>query len=133
MAALWCRASVMWARGCRYHLHEFDCAIAAMRRGLAALLPIGLLTALFDGYELERSVCGRPEIDIDLLQRVAHYRGCASTDRYGWPRALGPQRWIVRSQAREGLLGGTAVIFAGGSGRVHPVRACSAPPHQWAR
>ena len=88
----------------RYRVHEFDCAIAAMRRGLAALVPIGLLTALYDGNELERGVCGRPEIDIDLLQRVAHYRGCASTDRYARCAQAAPA-WTAGGITCGGIVG----------------------------
>ena len=40
--------------------------------GLGASLPTELL-ALFTATELEELVCGRPEIDVDLLRRVAVY------------------------------------------------------------
>ncbi|XP_026277054.2 E3 ubiquitin-protein ligase HERC2 [Frankliniella occidentalis] len=57
-----------------YRLHEFDQQVAAVREGLARVVPVPLL-ALFRGYELETMVCGSPDIPLALLKSVATYRG----------------------------------------------------------
>jgi hypothetical protein len=50
-------------------------SIAALRRGLAAVLPLALLGFLAPA-ELERQVTGERELDIALLRRQTRYR-CA--------------------------------------------------------
>ncbi|KAK3907967.1 E3 ubiquitin-protein ligase HERC2 [Frankliniella fusca] len=57
-----------------YRLHEFDQQVAAVREGLARVVPVPLLS-LFRGYELETMVCGSPDIPLALLKSVATYRG----------------------------------------------------------
>lgn len=50
-------------------LHEMDEQIFAVRRGLAALVPFPLLT--FQTAEnLERMVCGLPNISIPILKTI---------------------------------------------------------------
>ena len=61
-----------------YRLHEFDVQIASLRRGLATVLPVQQL-CLFTGEELETMVCGRPYIDIDLLESCTEYVARAFT------------------------------------------------------
>lgn len=58
-----------WSR-----LHEFDNQVAAVRAGLARVVPVPLLS-LFSGYELETMVCGSPDIPLELLKSVAVYKG----------------------------------------------------------
>ena len=55
-------------------LHEFDRAAAAVREGMASVVPVPLLS-LFAGYELEAMTCGSPEIPLHLLKSVATYKG----------------------------------------------------------
>lgn len=62
-----------------YRLHEFDEQVAAVRAGLAKVVPAALLS-LFTGYELETMVCGSPDIPLDLLKSVAVYKGVLPTD-----------------------------------------------------
>eukprot|EP00118_Oscarella_pearsei_P022139 m.252837 g.252837 ORF g.252837 m.252837 type:complete len:501 (+) comp40356_c1_seq2:12583-14085(+) len=57
-----------------YRLHEFDVQVAAVREGLAKVVPVPLL-ALFSGVELETMVCGNPEISVEKLKSVAAYKG----------------------------------------------------------
>ena len=57
-----------------FRLHEFDQQVAAVREGLARVVPVPLLS-LFRGYELETMVCGSPDIPLALLKAVATYRG----------------------------------------------------------
>ena len=64
-----------------YRLHEFDRQIAAIGRGLAALVPAHLFS-LFTWQELELMVCGRAEIDIKFLKQNTVYQGCAATDAH---------------------------------------------------
>ncbi|XP_023218340.1 E3 ubiquitin-protein ligase HERC2-like isoform X1 [Centruroides sculpturatus] len=60
-----------------YRLHEFDEQVAAVREGMAKVIPVPLLS-LFTGYELETMVCGSPDIPIQLLKAVATYKGIES-------------------------------------------------------
>uniref|UniRef100_A0A2K5I758 HECT domain-containing protein n=1 Tax=Colobus angolensis palliatus TaxID=336983 RepID=A0A2K5I758_COLAP len=57
-----------------YRLHEFDEQVAAVREGMARIVPVPLLS-LFTGYELETMVCGSPDIPLHLLKLVATYKG----------------------------------------------------------
>ncbi|XP_046386640.1 E3 ubiquitin-protein ligase HERC2 isoform X3 [Ischnura elegans] len=57
-----------------YRLHEFDEQVAAVREGMARVVPVPLLS-LFSGYELETMVCGSPDIPLSLLKSVATYKG----------------------------------------------------------
>jgi hypothetical protein len=45
-----------------------------MRRGLHEVVNLSYLT-LFQWYELERLVCGNPDIDIEALRKHTTYRG----------------------------------------------------------
>lgn len=56
-----------------YRLHEFDAAVAAVREGIARVVPVPLFS-LFTGYELETMVCGSPDIPVHLLRSVATYK-----------------------------------------------------------
>lgn len=58
----------------QFRLHEFDEQVAAMKRGLATIVPIRSLT-LFTASELEVLVAGRPEVDVELLKRHTKYSG----------------------------------------------------------
>ncbi|GAB6021505.1 E3 ubiquitin-protein ligase herc2 [Chamberlinius hualienensis] len=62
-----------------YRLHEFDEAVAAVREGMALVIPVPLL-GLFTGYELETMVCGSPDIPLGLLKSVATYKGVEAND-----------------------------------------------------
>lgn len=57
-----------------YRLHEFDKQVAAVREGMAKVIPVPLLS-LFSGYELETMVCGSQDIPLSLLKSVATYKG----------------------------------------------------------
>uniref|UniRef100_A0A673CTH4 E3 ubiquitin-protein ligase HERC2 n=1 Tax=Sphaeramia orbicularis TaxID=375764 RepID=A0A673CTH4_9TELE len=61
-----------------YRLHEFDEQVAAVREGMARVVPVPLLS-LFTGYELETMVCGSPDIPLHLLKSVATYKGVEPT------------------------------------------------------
>ncbi|XP_042876756.1 E3 ubiquitin-protein ligase HERC2-like isoform X6 [Penaeus japonicus] len=61
-----------------YRLHEFDAQIAAVRAGIARVVPVPLLS-LFTPYELETMVCGSPDIPLNLLKSVATYKGVEAT------------------------------------------------------
>jgi len=56
-----------------YRLNEFGIQIAAIKRGLASIVPVRLLP-LFTWQELEMMVCGKREIDIEYLKRNTRYR-----------------------------------------------------------
>ncbi len=61
----------------QFRLHEFDAAVAAVREGMAKVIPVPLLS-LFAGFELEAMVCGSPDIPLHLLKSVATYKGKGS-------------------------------------------------------
>ena len=53
---------------------------------MASIVPQKLLT-LFTWHELETAVCGRPEVDVELLREMSAYHGCRSDDvhvKYLW-------------------------------------------------
>ena len=47
--------------------------------GMSSVLPIELLSA-FTGEQLRDIMCGNPDIDVELLRRVAEYEGYEETD-----------------------------------------------------
>lgn len=55
-------------------LVESRAQVAAMRRGLAAMVPIDALS-LFTWEELELLVCGKPDIDVEVLKQHVRYEG----------------------------------------------------------
>ncbi len=59
-------------------LHEFDQQAAAVREGMAEVLPLPLL-ALFAPAEMEQLVAGHPCINLALLRTVAEYRPSSVT------------------------------------------------------
>jgi hypothetical protein len=65
----------------QYRLHEFDRQAAAVRSGLATIVPIDLLS-LFTWDQLEEMVCGKAEIDVELLKSVTEYSSCAPSDAH---------------------------------------------------
>ncbi|XP_025408544.1 probable E3 ubiquitin-protein ligase HERC1 isoform X2 [Sipha flava] len=57
----------------KQRFHEMDDQILAVRRGLAAIVPLPLLT--FQTAEnLERMICGLPNISIPVLKTIVRYR-----------------------------------------------------------
>lgn len=59
---------------------EFSVQCAAMRRGLATVVPVAMLS-LFTWQELERQVCGS-SFDMELLEQQTEYEGCNVNDTY---------------------------------------------------
>ncbi|CAH1796720.1 unnamed protein product [Owenia fusiformis] len=59
--AIYCRA------------HETDLQVAAIREGMACVIPVPLLSLLTARY-LEQLVCGIPEIQTHILKKVVRYR-----------------------------------------------------------
>jgi E3 ubiquitin-protein ligase HERC2 len=58
----------------QFKLHEYDRQIAEIRYGLSTIVPVQLLT-LFPCTEVERMVCGDPNLDVDLLRSMSTYDG----------------------------------------------------------
>ena len=58
----------------RFRLKELDRQLAAMRRGLGCVVPLGRLQ-LFSWPQAEELVAGKPDVDLDDLQRHTEYRG----------------------------------------------------------
>ncbi|ETO10269.1 hypothetical protein RFI_27108 [Reticulomyxa filosa] len=66
----------------RYRLNEFTTQVDAIRRGLATIVPIALLP-LFTWQELELMVCGKREIDLELLKANTVYKsGVKVTEKH---------------------------------------------------
>jgi hypothetical protein len=57
---------------CQARLRESSEQIAAMRRGLTAIIPTPLIR-MWTAAELELAVCGTPDIPVDELRRTARY------------------------------------------------------------
>jgi E3 ubiquitin-protein ligase HERC2 len=55
--------------------------VAAIRAGLASIVPTKLL-ALFTWEELEMMVCGKKNVDVELLKSVTEYSGCRAEDAH---------------------------------------------------
>ncbi|KDO33609.1 hypothetical protein SPRG_19236 [Saprolegnia parasitica CBS 223.65] len=62
-----------------YRLHEVDVQCNAMRRGLAALFPLRVLT-LLTWQEMEMLTCGSPKIDIAVWRQHTRYDGYTEHD-----------------------------------------------------
>eukprot|EP00658_Telonema_sp_P-2_P021694 TRINITY_DN18650_c0_g1_i1.p1 TRINITY_DN18650_c0_g1~~TRINITY_DN18650_c0_g1_i1.p1 ORF type:complete len:349 (+),score=105.86 TRINITY_DN18650_c0_g1_i1:128-1174(+) len=63
----------------RYRLQEATQQIAAIRRGMATVVPCGLLS-LFTHRELEMHIAGCPVMDLSLLRSCTTYSSGASED-----------------------------------------------------
>lgn len=57
---------------CEARLKENSEQIAAMRRGLTAIIPAPLIR-MWTAAEFERAVCGSPEIPVEEIRRTARY------------------------------------------------------------
>lgn len=57
----------------QYRLHEFDQQVAAVREGIAKVVPAPLLV-FYSGIELETMVCGSPHIPVDSLKAITSYK-----------------------------------------------------------
>ena len=60
------------AEALRLRLHEFDRQVAAVRQGMAAVVPISIIS-LLTPRELETMVCGEAVMDVELLKSVTEF------------------------------------------------------------
>ena len=60
-------------------LNESKLQAEAVKRGLIQIIPEGLIS-LLTWRELEIKVCGKPDIDLELLKMNTEYRGCSEKD-----------------------------------------------------
>lgn len=58
----------------RARLHEFDRAVATIRRGLDTVVPLHALALVTPGH-MDELVAGQPEIDVERLRRHTTYEG----------------------------------------------------------
>ena len=63
----------------QYRLQELRRQCALVRAGLATIVPIQVLD-LFTATELEVEVCGKPDIDLQLLRKHTSYSGYSASD-----------------------------------------------------
>ena len=69
-----------------YRFGEFSAQCAAIRRGLATVVPYAALS-LFTWAELESEVVGVKTVDVDYLEQNTEYDGCSNSDphvRFFW-------------------------------------------------
>eukprot|EP00475_Leptophrys_vorax_P044051 TRINITY_DN8686_c0_g1_i1.p1 TRINITY_DN8686_c0_g1~~TRINITY_DN8686_c0_g1_i1.p1 ORF type:complete len:636 (-),score=165.67 TRINITY_DN8686_c0_g1_i1:54-1961(-) len=64
-----------------FRVNEFKAQCDAMKRGLATVVPYPLLS-LFTWQELELQICGRPKMNLDLLEKMTMYDGCSRNDSH---------------------------------------------------
>ncbi|XP_061657060.1 probable E3 ubiquitin-protein ligase HERC1 isoform X5 [Syngnathoides biaculeatus] len=60
-------------RALQYRLHEMDSQVASVREGMSAIIPVPLLS-LLTAQQLEQLVCGLPEVSVEMLKKLVHYR-----------------------------------------------------------
>jgi hypothetical protein len=83
----------------QFRIHEFDRQLAAIRRGLATVIPLHTLQ-LFTWQQVEELVAGKPEIDLDYLKKHTEYRGYSPTSKvvtYFW-KTMETLTHVERSQ-----------------------------------
>jgi hypothetical protein len=68
----WDRRHEFQQVACRARLREATAQITAIRTGLTAIIPAPLIR-LWTAHELERAVCGSPDIPVDELRATARY------------------------------------------------------------
>nr|XP_014345328.1 PREDICTED: probable E3 ubiquitin-protein ligase HERC1 [Latimeria chalumnae] len=67
-----------------YRLHEMDQQVRAVREGMASIIPVPLLSLLTE-EQLERLVCGVPEVSVAMLKSIVRYRDAdESLPLIGW-------------------------------------------------
>ncbi|EDQ92018.1 uncharacterized protein MONBRDRAFT_55, partial [Monosiga brevicollis MX1] len=71
-------------RSLELRLHEFDRQVAAIRRGLARVVPLPVIS-LFSADQLESLVSGGQHFDLELLRWMTKYKNCeASSHHVSW-------------------------------------------------
>jgi len=83
----------------QFRIHEFDRQLAAIRRGLATVVPLHTLQ-LFTWQQVEELVAGKPEIDLEYLKKHTEYRGYSPTSpvvTYFW-KTMEALTQVERSQ-----------------------------------
>eukprot|EP00048_Salpingoeca_helianthica_P002631 m.58943 g.58943 ORF g.58943 m.58943 type:complete len:4152 (-) comp12215_c0_seq1:28-12483(-) len=119
-------------------LRELQCrdAVAAIRRGLGAVVPLDTL-AVMGWQDLELRACGLPEIDLAFLRQHTHYQvGLSETDqhiRFFWRVLEGLQpeelRMFVKFACNLERLPTTCTCKkTGGGAHVPPYPMTLAPP-----
>ncbi|CAM9143892.1 unnamed protein product [Scytosiphon promiscuus] len=59
----------------KQRLSECCRMVKHIRKGMSMVVPLSVL-GMFNWDEVETLVCGKPEVDVDLLEAVAEYSGC---------------------------------------------------------
>jgi len=63
-----------------YRLSEFKTQVEAIRKGMATVVPVQLLP-LFTWRQLELTVCGSHEVNVNLLRDNTKYKGYTTSDK----------------------------------------------------
>ncbi|CAN0181713.1 unnamed protein product [Pylaiella littoralis] len=59
----------------KQRLSECCAMVKHIRKGMAMVVPLAVL-GMFNWDEVETLVCGKPEVDVGLLEAIAEYSGC---------------------------------------------------------
>jgi len=54
-------------------MHAYDKQIKAIREGMAYIIPLNILEGSFTWQQLEQLVCGKPEMNVDLLKSQTEF------------------------------------------------------------
>merc|ERR1711916_69380 len=63
-------------------LTAYETQVDAIRSGLQEVVPVTLLAVLLTAPQLELLVCGKPQVDLELLRSQTEYSGCSETDEH---------------------------------------------------
>lgn len=99
----------------QYRLHEFDPQLAAVRKGLASIVPQRLLS-VFTWREVEVMVCGENEIDVALLRSMTNYNNCDEDDahvKFFWQVCVWKQRVCRGELVAPSALGLKGLVWLG--------------------
>jgi len=64
----------------KYRLNEFSVQCEAIRRGMATVVPMALVS-LMPWSQLEQRIAGS-SVDVDMLKKHTNYRGCSESDEH---------------------------------------------------
>ena len=108
----------------RAHMRKYDVQIRAMRRGLLQYLPAALLP-IWNGFDLELTVAGEPEVDVDKLKAEASVSMISSRKDWFWQcveemTPLQRSKLLRFSTGRSRLPVGMFYVKE----QVHPTRQC---------
>ncbi|ELT94212.1 hypothetical protein CAPTEDRAFT_121196, partial [Capitella teleta] len=73
IALTFCNRQEYSRRALHLRLHEMDAQVAAVRAGMACIVPVPLLS-LVTTEHLEQLICGIPQLSVSTLRKIVRYR-----------------------------------------------------------